>query len=101
MTLPMLGWHLVYTLHVMVKGFAVHADSFGPVVGARTCELPVRVTYKVACCAFSGPECSFAMGILLAVFIGLLVMAVVLGWMHARKERKRNEMVALSGFADD
>ena len=47
MTLPMLGWYLVYTLHVMVKGFAVHADSFGPVVGARTCELPVRVTYKV------------------------------------------------------
>lgn len=49
----------------------------------------------------SGPEGSVAMGILLAVFIGLLVMAVILGWMHARKERKRNEMVALSGFADD
>lgn len=41
------------------------------------------------------------MGILLAVFGGMLVMALLLGWMHARKERKRNEMVALSGFTDD
>jgi len=50
---------------------------------------------------WAGAESSVAMGILLAVFGGMLVVALVLGWMHARKERKRNEMVALSGFADD
>lgn len=48
-----------------------------------------------------GPESSVAMGILISIFIGLLGAAVLLGWMHARKERKRNEMVALSGFVDD
>jgi hypothetical protein len=42
-----------------------------------------------------------AMGILIVIFVGLLGMAALLGWMHARKERKRNEMVALAGFVDD
>jgi hypothetical protein len=41
------------------------------------------------------------MGILIVIFVGLLGLAGLLGWMHARKERRRNEMVALSGFADD
>ena len=48
-----------------------------------------------------GPESSMAMGILIVIFVGLLGMAALLGWMHARKERKRNEMVALAGFVDD
>lgn len=41
------------------------------------------------------------MGVLVFIFLGLIGMAALLGWMHARKERKRNEMVALSGFVDD
>jgi len=48
-----------------------------------------------------GADSSIAMTILIVIFLGLLAMALMLGCMHARKERKRNEMVALSGFVDE
>ena len=60
------------------------------------CHSPARVFFLKP-----GPESSAAMGILIVIFVGLLGLAGLLGWMHARKERRRNEMVALSGFADD
>jgi len=49
----------------------------------------------------TGADSSMAMTILIVIFLGLLGMAGLFGWMHARKERKRNEMVALSGFVDE
>jgi len=41
------------------------------------------------------------MGVPVFIFLGLIGMASLLGWMHARKERKRNEMVSLSGFVEE
>lgn len=39
-------------------------------------------------------------GMLMVIFAGLVVAAGFLAWIHARKERRRNEMVALAGYVD-
>lgn len=46
-----------------------------------------------------GPVSTMAMSILLAVFVGLVTMGLVVAGVHARRERKRNQLQAMDSFA--
>mmetsp|Transcript_41954 Transcript_41954/g.132269 ORF Transcript_41954/g.132269 Transcript_41954/m.132269 type:complete len:472 (-) Transcript_41954:1026-2441(-) len=46
-----------------------------------------------------GPESSIVMAVLMLIFIGVVGMAGVVAWVHARREKKRHALQALKGFA--